>query len=98
MPRNSQGMTGIVEAMTVGQRNRLFSAGLGVVLTPLWMLPLLMLQEIPLTWMWISALVFIVFAGLFMMLPKRTVKFIEAIGGLVARVPVPFVRRKHDAE
>lgn len=93
MPRNSWEMTRAVEAMTVQQRGRLFNVGLGVSCTPLWMLPLLILTEIALTWIWIVALVFIVFAGLFMMMPKRTVKFIEAMGGLVAKIPVPWKRK-----
>lgn len=96
MARDSQwGVTRSVEMMSPRQKSRLFNVGLGVTMTPLWMLPLLLLCEVRLDWLWIVVLGLMVFAGLFMMMPGQTLRFMEAIGALVAKLPIPFTGKRN---
>jgi hypothetical protein len=68
--------------MNPQQKCKLFNVGLVVTLTPLWMLPLLLLCEVGLTVLWTTIMVFIVLAGLFMMMPVKSLKFMEALADL----------------
>ena len=92
-------LTQTVVALTVKQRGRLFNAGLIITFTPLWLAPLLLVLD-KFSWIWFSFMGFVAFVGLFMMLPTKTLHFIEALGGLVVRIPVPWRRKeaKPDAD